>query len=56
MTPLKRHHVGGPEIVQFGGLVILVDMIYKHFGTGVTAHMTPFAIAVFAVGVFLLVS
>src|SRR5271170_1159529 len=55
MTPLKRHQVGGPEIVQCAGLVILIDMIYKYFGSGVQAHMTPSAFAFFAAGLFLLV-
>jgi hypothetical protein len=55
MTPLKRHNVGGPEIVQFCGLLILVDMIYRYFGTGMITHMTPLAMAVFAAGVFFLI-
>ncbi len=55
MTPLKRHQVGGPEIVQFIGLAILIDLIYRHFGAGVHAPLTPFAIAFFATGLFLLI-
>ena len=54
MTPSKRHQIGGPEIVQFIGLVILIEMIYKYFGSAVHAHLTLSAIAVFATGLFLL--
>jgi len=54
MTPLKRHQVGGPEIVQFAGLVILIDMIYKYFGSGAPAHVTLSAVTFFAIGLFLL--
>jgi hypothetical protein len=54
MIPSKRHQVGGPEIVQFTGLVILIDMIYKYFGSGVQTHVTLSAITVFALGLFLL--
>jgi len=54
MTPLKRHQVGGPQIVQFAGLVILIDMIYKYFGSGVRVHVTLSAVVVFAGGLFLL--
>jgi len=53
MTPLKRHQVGGPEFIQFAGLVILIDMIYKYFGSGVQTHVSAGAIAVFATGLFL---
>jgi hypothetical protein len=55
MIPLKRHQVGGPELVQFAGLLILIDMIYKYFGSGVQTHMTLSAFAVFAAGLFLLI-
>jgi hypothetical protein len=55
MTPLKRHQVGGPEIIQFMGLVILIDLIYKHFGAGAHAPVTLSAIAIFATGLFLLI-
>jgi hypothetical protein len=51
---LKRHQVGGPEIVQFAGLVILIDMIHKFFGSGVQAHVTASAITISAAGLFLL--
>jgi hypothetical protein len=54
MTPSKRHQVGGPEIVQFAGLMILIDMIYKYFGSSVQAHVTPSAVAFFVTGLFLL--
>jgi hypothetical protein len=54
MTPVKRHQVGGPEIVQFAGLVILIDVIYKFFGSGVQVHVTLSAIIFFATGLFLL--
>jgi hypothetical protein len=55
MTPLKRHQVGGPEMVQFAGLLILIDMIYKYFGSGTQTHMTLSGFAVFAGGLFLLI-
>jgi hypothetical protein len=54
MTPLKRHEVGGPELVQFAGLLILIDIIYKNFGSGVQAHATGGTITFFATGLFLL--
>jgi hypothetical protein len=53
MTPIKRHHVGAPEIVQFAGLLILIDVIAKHFGPGVHTHLTLSTIALLATGAFL---
>jgi hypothetical protein len=53
MTPSKRHQVGGPEIVQFVGLLILINLIYKYFGQGVHVPVTLSAITVFATGLFL---
>jgi hypothetical protein len=55
MTPLKRHQVGGPEIVQFAGLLILIALIYKHFGPVVRTPVTLSALVIFAVGLFLLI-
>jgi hypothetical protein len=55
MTPVKRHQVGGPEIVQLAGLLILIDLIYKHFGPGACAPLTVPSLAVFAAGLFLLI-
>jgi len=37
------------------GLVILIDLIYKHFGAGAHAPVTLSAIAIFATGLFLLI-
>jgi len=54
MTPFKRHQVGGPEIIQCLGFVILVDMIYKFFGSEAPVHLTPCALTLFATGLFLL--
>jgi hypothetical protein len=54
MTPLKRHPIGGPDIVQFAGLLILIALIYKHFGPGVHAPVTLSVIFFFAIGLFLL--
>ena len=54
MTPLKRHPIGGPEIVQLAGLLILIALIYKHFGPGVHAPVTLSVIFFFAIGLFLL--
>jgi hypothetical protein len=54
MTPLKRHRVGGPEIVQLSGLVILIGMICKYFGAGMLFAMTPSTITVFVIGICLL--
>jgi hypothetical protein len=55
VTPLKRHRVGGPEIVQFIGLVILIAMIYKCFGADALVPLKPSAITIFAIGVCLLI-
>jgi hypothetical protein len=55
MTPFKRHQVGAPEIVQFAGLLILIDVICKHFGPGVHAHLSPSGIALLAAGLFLFI-
>ena len=55
MTPSKRHQFGGADIVQFVGLLILIDAIYKYFGPGVHAPVTVSAITVFAAGLFLLI-
>jgi hypothetical protein len=55
MTPSKRHQVGGPEIVQFIGLLILIGMDYKYFGPGVHIPLTLSAVTVFATGLFLLI-
>jgi hypothetical protein len=55
MVPLKRHQIGGPQIVQLCGLLILIEMSYKCFGTGVVTHLTPASVLAFAFGVFMLV-
>jgi hypothetical protein len=55
MTPSKRHQVGGPEIVQLAGLLMLIDVIYKYFGAGANIPVTLSAMAVFAAGLFLFV-
>jgi hypothetical protein len=55
MTPLKRHQVGAPDIVQFAGLLILIDVICKHFGPGLHTHMTLSGLALLAAGLFLLI-
>jgi hypothetical protein len=55
MTPSKRHQVGGPEIVQLAGLLMLIDVIYKYFGAGVNIPVTLSTVAVFAAGLFLFV-
>jgi len=54
MTPLKRRQFGGPEIVQFIGLLILIDVIYKYFGSSAHTRVTLCAVAVLAIGLFLL--
>jgi hypothetical protein len=54
MTPSKHHQIGGPEIVESVGLVILIDMIYKYFGSGMHVPVTLTALAVFTTGLFLL--
>jgi hypothetical protein len=53
MTPLKHRQIEGPEIVQFMGLLVLIDLIYKYFGPGIHAHVTLSSLTVFAVGMFL---
>jgi hypothetical protein len=53
MTPIKRHQVGAPEIVQFAGLLILIDVIAKQFGPGAHTHLTLSTVALLATGVFL---
>jgi len=53
MTPIKRHHVGGPEIVQFAGLLILIGVIAKQFGPGVHVHLTLSTVSLLAAGIFL---
>ncbi len=55
MTPLKRHQIGGLDIVQFIGLLVLIDLIYKYFEPGVHTHVTLTAILVFAAGLFFLI-
>jgi hypothetical protein len=55
MTPWKHHRIGAPEIVESAGLVILIDMIYKYFGSGTHNPITPSAVTVFATGLFLLI-
>jgi hypothetical protein len=55
MTPSKRHQIGGPDIIQFVGLLILIGLIHKYFGSGAHVHLTLSAISVFATGLFLLV-
>jgi hypothetical protein len=55
MEPSKRHQIEGPDIVQFMGLLILIDLIYKHFGPGMHAHFTVSAIVAFVAGLFLLI-
>lgn len=55
MTPMKRHRVGAPEIVQVMGLLILVDLDYKYFGPGPHVSPTLSAMAVLAAGLFMLV-
>jgi hypothetical protein len=55
MTPLKRHHVAGPEIVQFIGLLILIAVIQKQFGPGVHFHSMLSVVSVFTTGLFMLV-
>jgi hypothetical protein len=55
MTPSKRHQFGGPEIVQFVGLLILINLDYKYFAPGVHIPVSLSAIAIFATGLFLLI-
>jgi hypothetical protein len=55
MIPMKRHQVGAPDVVQFAGLLILIDVICKHFGPGVHAHVTVSGLAFLAVGLFFLI-
>jgi hypothetical protein len=55
VTPSKRHQVGGPEIVQFVGLLILICLIYRQFGSGMHYRMTLSALTVFAAGLFLFI-
>jgi hypothetical protein len=55
MIPSKHHQLGGPQIIQFCGLLILIEMIYKCFGAGVSPRITPLAIFAFAIGTFLFV-
>ena len=47
--------MGGPEVIQFIGLLILIAMDYKYFGRGVHLRLTLSAITVFATGLFLLI-
>jgi hypothetical protein len=55
VTPTKRHQIGGPEIVQVIGLLILIGLDYKYFAPGVHARVTFSAVTVFATGLFLLI-
>ena len=55
MIPIKRHHVGAPDVVQFAGLLILIDVICKLFGPGVHAHLTVSTVALLSTGLFLLI-
>jgi hypothetical protein len=55
MRPLRRHQIEGPDVVQFSGLLILIDLIYKHFAPGMHAHVTLSTITAFVAGLFLLI-
>jgi hypothetical protein len=54
MQRSNRHRLGGPEIVQFIGLLIIIALICKHFGPGVHSPMTPSNITALVAGLFLL--
>ena len=52
---LKPHHIQGPEIIQFIGLLLLIDLICKCFSPGAHTHVTVSLVAAFATGLFLFI-
>jgi hypothetical protein len=55
MAPIKPQHNGRIiDIVQWMGLIVLINFVYRHFGPEASTPVTPSVIAIFAVGVFLL--
>jgi hypothetical protein len=51
----KQRQIQGPDVIQFMGLLLLIDAICKCFRPGAHPHVTVSLLVAFVAGLFLLI-